>query len=731
MSIIQISKIQHRSGNIVDLPQLDEAELGFASDTKQLFIGKNTPNENIEVLTSYSNISFSQIDGAVGNINIDGTTVASGQVLSFDGISWVNKGGNAEGLITLGDVSNVKITGGAIGYVLETDGTGNLSWTPKSTILVNIKNVTNADPAVVTTVEDNFLIDGAAVTITNVPGMTQLNGNSYYADILTSNTFSLYSDSSLTTSVDSTGYSSYSYTTASATDAATSRITVGSSAVFSLNDPIVFSGTTFGGVIAGVTYYVKTKPTSTTITISETLDGTVVPLESGSGSCEVYVPGGRGLSVVGGTTGTTAVGAAGSNTTIQFNTGGILAGDASFTWNTSSKTLAIGGNINVSDINASANVFANRFVSNVATGTAPLIVNSITRVANLNVAHSNVSDFSAVTTQSTGSYFLVLANGSGTANRALAANANLGFTASTGNLSANILYANTTITAVGNISGGNLVTSGSISATGNITGGNLTGTLVTGTLTTAAQPNITSTGTLTSLSVTGNITGGNLTGTLVTGTLTTAAQPNITSTGTLTSLSVTGNTTTGGIKTDNYYYANGVAINFAGTYSNSNVAAYLPTYAGNIGGTLITNSQPNITTVGTLGNLVVSGNIGIGVSPTQKLDVSGSVKLSGAIYENVFTITDGSSVDLNPVNGTIQLWTLGSNRTPTATNFAPGQSITLMVIDGTNYTINWTSIGVVWKTNAGLSPTLNTSGYTAIILWKVASTVYGARVGDA
>ena len=694
MSIIQISKIQHRSGNIVDLPQLDEAELGFASDTKQLFIGKNTPNENIEVLTSYSNISFSQIDGAVGNINIDGTTVASGQVLSFDGISWVNKGGNAEGLITLGDVSNVKITGGAIGYVLETDGTGNLSWTPKSTILVNIKNVTNADPAVVTTVEDNFLIDGAAVTITNVPGMTQLNGNSYYADILTSNTFSLYSDSSLTTSVDSTGYSSYSYTTASATDAATSRITVGSSAVFSLNDPIVFSGTTFGGVIAGVTYYVKTKPTSTTITISETLDGTVVPLESGSGSCEVYVPGGRGLSVVGGTTGTTAVGAAGSNTTIQFNTGGILAGDASFTWNTSSKTLAIGGNINVSDINASANVFANRFVSNVATGTAPLIVNSITRVANLNVAHSNVSDFSAVTTQSTGSYFLVLANGSGTANRALAANANLGFTASTGNLSANILYANTTITAVGNISGGNLVTSGSISATGNITGGNLTGTLVTGTLTTAAQPNITSTGTLTSLSVTGN-------------------------------------TTTGGIKTDNYYYANGVAINFAGTYSNSNVAAYLPTYAGNIGGTLITNSQPNITTVGTLGNLVVSGNIGIGVSPTQKLDVSGSVKLSGAIYENVFTITDGSSVDLNPVNGTIQLWTLGSNRTPTATNFAPGQSITLMVIDGTNYTINWTSIGVVWKTNAGLSPTLNTSGYTAIILWKVASTVYGARVGDA
>ena len=47
MSIVQISKIQQRSGNLVDLPQLDEAEFGWASDQKRLFIGKTTPNENI------------------------------------------------------------------------------------------------------------------------------------------------------------------------------------------------------------------------------------------------------------------------------------------------------------------------------------------------------------------------------------------------------------------------------------------------------------------------------------------------------------------------------------------------------------------------------------------------------------------------------------------------------------------------------------------------------------
>jgi hypothetical protein len=38
-----------------------------------------------------------------------------------------------------------------------------------------------------------------------------------------------------------------------------------------------------------------------------------------------------------------------------------------------------------------------------------------------------------------------------------------------------------------------------------------------------------------------------------------------------------------GIKTDYYYYANGVQIPLGGTYSNANVEAYLPTYAANVG----------------------------------------------------------------------------------------------------------------------------------------------------
>lgn len=99
--------------------------------------------------------------------------------------------------------------------------------------------------------------------------------------------------------------------------------------------------------------------------------------------------------------------------------------------------------------------------------------------------------------------------------------------------------------------------------------------------------------------------------------------------------------------------------------------------------------------------------------------------ITGAIIEDVFTITDGASVDINPGNGTIQLWTLGATRTPTATNFLAGESVTLMIDDGAAYSITWPS--VTWV--GGSAPTLNTTGYTVVVLWKVGTTLYGALTG--
>jgi hypothetical protein len=763
MAIVQISKIQQRSGNLVDLPQLDEAEFGWASDEKRLYIGKTTPNENIEVLTGYSEISFSQLDGSVGNLNINPLTVQDGEVLAFDGTNWVNRGGLAGGLINLGDVSNVRITGGAIGYVLETDGLGHLAWTPKSTITAYIENVTQASPGVVTTTEDNFFTTASEITITDVPGMIQLNGGSFYVDVLTANTFALYTDPGLTIPVDTqsgNGFSEFAYTSVTDTTVATNIITVGDSSLFSVNQPVRFLGDLeTSGLLNDATYYVKTLPSSTELTVSNELlpngsAGNAQVLSSTTGlTASMYVTGGRIISAIGGTSGTAAQG---SNTTIQFNNNNILDGDADFTYNLSTKLMTLNGNANVGNLNATGIASASRFISNVATGTTPLQVTSTTRVANLNVAYSNVTDFVNVTTATTGTYYPILTNAL-TGNVAEFANSALSFNALTGNLTTTLLNVtananiggtlgvtgvatfsananvsgnvnvtanlsvnngaitnqltvgananitgNLNVTANSNVVGnlhltgiaflgananitGNLnVTAnanvvgnlhltgiaflgGNANITGNVNAGNVSATLLTGTLTTASQPNITSVGTLTTLGVnntitavaftantgvfTGNGSGltalnasnissgtlaqarlansnvilgsttlalgsttttvagltsvtsttfvGALTGAATTaGTVTTNAQPNITSVGTLSSLTVSGNTTTGGIKTDNYYYANGASISFAGTYSNSNVASYLPTYTGTVGATALTTGAN--TTAGTI-----------------------------------------------------------------------------------------------------------------------------------
>jgi hypothetical protein len=231
-------------------------------------------------------------------------------------------------------------------------------------------------------------------------------------------------------------------------------------------------------------------------------------------------------------------------------------------------SVAVSGNANVGNLNATAAVVASTLTSNVATGTAPITVTSTTRVANLNVNYANVSDFGVVTAQSTGTYYPTFVNGSSTANYALAANsgfsaniANGGLTATTfvGNLSGNVLGTlangtsslsipasggNVNISAAGNanvftVTGTGVNVAGTLNATGNANVGNLgaTGVVATtlgGTLTTAAQPNITSVGTLSSLSVTANVAAGNLTTTgvlSVTGTGTSSIAGNLDMTG--------------------------------------------------------------------------------------------------------------------------------------------------------------------------------------------------------
>ena len=121
----------------------------------------------------------------------------------------------------------------------------------------------------------------------------------------------------------------------------------------------------------------------------------------------------------------------------------------------------------------------------------------------------------------------------------------------------------------------------------------------------------------------------------------------------------------------------------------------------------------------------------IGTKVAASGGTASGLTLDGGYTEEVFAIS-GTTPALSPNNGSIQTWTLTANSTPTAGTWANGQSLTLHIDDGTSFVVSsWAAVGVTWKTNGGLAPTLQTTGVTVIQLWKISGVIYGARVGDA
>jgi hypothetical protein len=119
----------------------------------------------------------------------------------------------------------------------------------------------------------------------------------------------------------------------------------------------------------------------------------------------------------------------------------------------------------------------------------------------------------------------------------------------------------------------------------------------------------------------------------------------------------------------------------------------------------------------------------VGTTDTQTLSgkTLSNPTIAGSIIEGVYTIADGAGFAIDPTNGSIQKITLGASRTPTAANFLEGQSVLLMIADGSAYTLTWTTVAVTWV--GGTAPTLATTGWTCVELWKVGTTIYGASIG--
>jgi hypothetical protein len=150
-------------------------------------------------------------------------------------------------------------------------------------------------------------------------------------------------------------------------------------------------------------------------------------------------------------------------------------------------------------------------------------------------------------------------------------------------------------------------------------------------------------------------------------------------------------------------------ITSSGTLAVTYSGTALPVINGGTGVTTSTGSGANV----------------LGTNPT----ISG-LTLNDGYTEEIFAVT-GTTPALSPTNGSVQTWTLTGASTPTQGTWANGQSITLLIDDGTANTINWSSLAVTWKTNGGSAPTLLTTGLTVIQLWEVGNVIYGARVGDA
>jgi hypothetical protein len=193
----------------------------------------------------------------------------------------------------------------------------------------------------------------------------------------------------------------------------------------------------------------------------------------------------------------------------------------------------------------------------------------------------------------------------------------------------------------GNIDGNNITLTNDVVA-GNVYAnlGTIGATTLTGTLSTPVQTNITSVGTLSNLTVSNTITGSVSGSAATANTVVDAVQPNITSTGTLTSLQVNGIVTAQAVTANTGLFTGdgGGLSNIAGANVGLVANATYAVSAGSspLAGTVTTAAQPNITSVGTLSALSVTGNVSAG-------NVSGT--------GGVFTYVSGDGANLAAIAG--------------------------------------------------------------------------------
>ena len=638
--------------------------------------GNVTANYFIGNGSSLSGITAGNISGQVANALVAGTvyTTAQPNITSLGTLTSLTSNGTVNFInasnVSLGAVGNVKITGGTSGQYLQTDGAGNLSWaTVTSGSTSNISNGTSNVNIPATNGNINLSVAGnaniAVVTGTgvNISGTLNATGNANVGNIgATNGVFTNVSgNGSLLTSITGgnvTGQVANALVAGTVYTAAQPNIT----SVGTLTDLSVSGNTTISGnlTVGGSTTYIN-------VTSLEVKDP-IIGLGGGANGGALSSNDGKDRG-----------------TLLHYYTSAPV--DAFMGWDTSNSEFAFGSNVTVaSDVvtfNTLGNVRANYFIGNGSS------LGSLTG-ANVTGTVANATNASALL-QNTSTSTTVYPT----------------FTTSSANGNSSAVF-NTNITA--NLS------NASITATTFV--GSLSGAATTaGTVTTAAQPNITSIGTLTGLTSNGTvnftgasnvslgaignvkITGGTANYVLQTdgaGNLSWAAQSG-----------GGGNSISNGTSNVSIPIANGnvtVGINgFSNIVVISESGIDVPGEAGNITGanyvvsnfftgTLTTNAQPNVTSLGNLSALTVAGTSSIQQTTETVVTLSGA---SGVVTHD---FSSGGVFYHSSISGS---FTPNFTNVPTTTNrviilalilnqgstaYVPGSTIQ---IDGVSNTVLW------------------------------------------
>jgi len=671
--------------------------------------------------------------------NVSGGNLTTAGVLSVTGNANVGNLGTAgiiaTGVSNLGPNSNVIITGGTNGQFLQTNGSGNLSWTTivTSGVVNGTSNVSIpvADGNVNTSVGGVANVFVVTSTGANVTGYVTANGNGTFG--------ALYSNSLTSQSGNLTVYAASGNNYVELRPSGSGHVDVGNFRIESLATPVASTDAATKQYVDEVAQGLAVQApcaAATTDTLAVISGGTVT---YNNGTAGV----GATLTTTGSYTTIDGVNIATAGTRILVKNQAAAAQNGIYVY-TSSTVLT-----RASDFNTPAEMAGGDFtfiLAGTTNGDCGFVM--IDPVATVGTDAVNFVQFSgagtftagagltltgtvfsvntdAITTEIAGGNVVVKASAqfttpnigaaTGTSlnltGNVLAGNLNSNATVTaanievTANIIANNFTANSNITAVGlsvtgNANVGNLGTAGLIIATGNVTGGNLntaglvsaTGNVTGGNLTTAglvsATGNVTG-GNLTTaglVSATGNVTGGNL----VTSGVASVGNLNVTAnvvSDLLPNANVTHDLGATTQRWDNVYAGNIDAsgnLTIAGNLSANNYTANIITANNfiNVGTTTIrqgTVTTTSITANQTISSVAVSGVTGIEWI-VKGIDSTGS-KYSMAI---VTAVTNGSTADYSTFGGV----TLGSSTGTLAVNIS-GSDIALQVTPSSSNSTVW------------------------------------------